>query len=379
MSAARAAAIALAFAPLWDPAQGAAYEYVTIQDDRARCLDGSAYGFLICRGPGATGSGNWTIDISGGGWCYDEALCVARAGTALGSSKTWPAEAAQLPCHNPPGVTTVDFYYCDGASFTGAVDAPVRYGNSTLYFRGRHNLDLSLDELFRSYGLANADLLVVTGGSAGGLATYLHLDHIAARMPNTTRVVGNPRYGFFVDHGNDGYQSPNVTYPLQMKYVFNMQNSSYSLSPECQAEYGWQCIMAPVAWKFIQTPLFLYQSRFDMFQLRDELFLPCEEEQNASPPFKPSTCNATEAQSVKNWGKYTMDQLNITAQPQRFGGFVQACIIHGVSPTPINGKTSTEAFADWLDGKGPSWYVMLCGGSQVDGPCDNASVCAPYP
>ena len=40
-----------------------------------------------------------------------------------------------------------------------------------------------------------------------------------------------PVCGFFLDHGNDGFAPPNVTYTLQMQYLYDMQNASGSLSP----------------------------------------------------------------------------------------------------------------------------------------------------
>ena len=135
-------------------------------------------------------------------------------------------------------------WYGDGASFTGFRAAPWPVpGNASaqLYFRGARNLDSTLDYLFAQHGLAGAELLVVNGGSAGGLSTFLHLDHIAARMAaqgSSAVVRGQPVCGYFLDAGNDGSQPLNVTYPLRMKYVFNMQNSTGSLSPECQAVYG---------------------------------------------------------------------------------------------------------------------------------------------
>jgi hypothetical protein len=83
-------------------------------------------------------------------------------------------------------------------------------------------------------------------------------------------VAGEPVCGFFLDHGNDGYAPPAQTYTLQMKYVFQMQNSTGSLSPECQAALApdaWKCIMAPHAAPYIRTPWFALQSRFDQWQL----------------------------------------------------------------------------------------------------------------
>lgn len=64
------------------------WEYEELPDPNALCLDGSRYGLITCIGPGPII--NFTISIQGGGWCYDESDCAGRAGTPLGSSRTWP-------------------------------------------------------------------------------------------------------------------------------------------------------------------------------------------------------------------------------------------------------------------------------------------------
>lgn len=147
-----------------------------------------------------------------------------------------------------------------------------------------------------------------------------------------------------------------MTYTLQMKYVFEMQQAAGSLSPVCQAAYGadaWKCIMAPYASPFITTPWFALQvsgqgwgkllsslpfitmacntfrtspplplqSRFDHWQLSEELFMPCmqvrgetgerglypssthpfphHQAQSYGPPFKPSTCTPKEVADIQ--------------------------------------------------------------------------------
>jgi hypothetical protein len=361
---------------------GNTFTYVSLENDDARCLDGSYYGIFICQGPNVTKNGQWTIAIQGGGWCYNETECLQRASTALGSSKTWPAEAASMACDPAADQSIIQFYYCDGASFTGYREDPVNVNGSNIYFRGIMNLDRSLDLLFAKYNLADATLLVLTGGSAGGLSTFLHLDHVQSRMPTTTRVVGEPVCGFFIDHGNDGFAPEWYTYPNFMKYVYNMQNSSGSLSTACQKSYrpedAWMCIMAPHAVPFIQTPWFTLQSRFDKWQLGNELFLTCMNAQPYSPPYKNSSCTPDQDIAIQNWGVYFMAQLNYTAQPTRNGGFIDACIIHGSTNSLIDGKYNYQAFEAWLAG-GQSWYIMQCNGSDTAGPCDTSTVCAPFP
>jgi O-palmitoleoyl-L-serine hydrolase len=202
-----------------------------------------------------------------GGWCYDEDDCYQRSLTKLGSSSTWPALAKNLTCTPTANTGYFNLWYGDGASFTGyrADPWPVPGTSEKLYFRGIRNLDASLDHLFKMYNLADVELLIVTGGSAGGLSTFLHVDHIADRMAaagSKAIVRGNPVCGYFLDAPNDGSQPMNVTYPLRMQYVYNMQNSTGSLSTECQSVYGidaWKCIMAPHAAKFVKTPWFAFR------------------------------------------------------------------------------------------------------------------------
>ena len=85
--------------------------------------------------------------------------------------------------------------YCDGASFSGRKTDVSERG---LYYRGGYVLDALLADLDANQGLADATDIVVSGCSAGGLATYLHVDEYAERY-DAARVVGMPDSGFFLD------------------------------------------------------------------------------------------------------------------------------------------------------------------------------------
>ena len=54
----------------------------------ARCLDGSPAGFYYSEPPSGS-SDLWVIYLKGGGACHDEASCLQRANTSLGSSHYW--------------------------------------------------------------------------------------------------------------------------------------------------------------------------------------------------------------------------------------------------------------------------------------------------
>jgi hypothetical protein len=277
-------------------------------------------------------------------------------------------------------------FYGDGASRSGNVANPVSVPgnpNQKMFFRGAPSLDSALD-LLLSLGMSEAELIVFTGGSAGGLTVFLHLDHVAQRMkteaPNA-RVVGMPVCGFFLDSGNDGYNAANVTYTLQMQYVYKMQQAGNSLSPACQQAHGadaWKCIMAPYAAPFISTPWFALQSRFDHWQLAEELFMPCIQNQPYAPPYKPSTCNSTDVANIKEYGPRFMEQFRpLIKAGSKNGAFLDACIIHGSTNSTIKNVTNSQAFNQWLAG-GDQWYVMECDGSDSAGPCDRSPICAPF-
>ena len=72
--------------------------------------------------------------------------------------------------------------YCDGNSFSGNRDDPVEINGDKIYFRGRRVIDETLKALKDNFGLDKADTVLLTGCSAGGLATYLHTDYVHEQL-----------------------------------------------------------------------------------------------------------------------------------------------------------------------------------------------------
>lgn len=90
--------------------------------------------------------------------------------------------------------------YCDGGSFSGNNDTVTwtEWNGTTVpvYYRGFSNLQAVVDDLASAHGLQAASDLILSGDSAGGLATLWHADYFAARLPST-RVVAAPDSGYF--------------------------------------------------------------------------------------------------------------------------------------------------------------------------------------
>ena len=79
--------------------------------------------------------------------------------------------------------------YCDGASFSGHVDRPVTVGNEKIYFRGRLVLAALIRALSRLGLGAPKQEVLLSGGSAGGLAAILQGDRVRAMHQEVLGVL----------------------------------------------------------------------------------------------------------------------------------------------------------------------------------------------
>lgn len=89
--------------------------------------------------------------------------------------------------------------YCDGAFHQGNNKSPVQYKDSKLYFRGSVNTRSHLKYIDTKYNLSNAQRIIVSGSSAGGIATYIWLSYVKSLVPHADRVYGIADSGIFYD------------------------------------------------------------------------------------------------------------------------------------------------------------------------------------
>lgn len=247
--------------------------------DSAVCLDGTP-GMYYHRSGTGSGANKWYIHQEGGGWCESLDSCLTRSKTHLGSSSTYTSTMSQSsgyfstdPTVNPLmyNWNSVFFRYCDGGSFAGSNASTTKHLGATLHWRGRHVLNAGISDMLSARGLAKATDVVVSGCSAGGLATFLHCDHWAARIKTEgsagTKVVCMPDSGLFLDHeGPPKYHSG-------MTWVFHQMNASSGVNDACVANEVPQsnCMFAEHTMKYIQTPTFPLQSEYDSWQTANDL------------------------------------------------------------------------------------------------------------
>ena len=360
----------------------------------AAALDGSPYGFFHL---GSNTSTQWTISIQGGGWCVGVGDCYDRSQMktlhgkpgSYGSSVPLMGHPEGCGCMNPAvagGLATdcncIMMPYLDGASFSGAREQPVPVSSRPgkfVHYKGLRNFDATLDYAFSHLGLGHATEMVVTGGSAGGLSTFLHLDRVAARMeqgaPACTRTTGAPVVGFFLDHANyhqggpasaapalasppsDTLKSP-LRYPRDgsnysswMQTVVTDQNVSSVLLPACLAAFPREphlCFMSPHMVPFVQSPFFVFNSRFDAWQMQNDLQVPCIDGDMSHPP-----CNATEQASMLQYGADFVSALQpVVDSAPKNGAFITSCICHSCSwaTLVLDGASSYTHYSRWYFG-----------------------------
>lgn len=257
------------------------------------------------------------------------------------------------------GANHVFIRYCDGNSFSGDRAEPVNISNphpTLLYFRGKRILDAAIETLRAPEyggGLDLATDVLLTGCSAGGLATFLHADYVGERLrsfsPNLVRYKVAPCSGFFLDHPNAEGIS---VYTAQMKNIFELSNASAGLNAECIAAHQrsgdtWKCNMAQYTYEHIRTPIMVLNSALDCWStgciLAAETQAPGTPQNgncSASPSFPKgcacygcaieSTCDARAFDLFQQWEEAFMAALSKPAtyvKPGN-GAFIYSCYTH---------------------------------------------------
>eukprot|EP01052_Picozoa_sp_SAG31_P008464 SAG31_NODE_429_length_15801_cov_6.878551_3_plen_422_part_00 len=352
-----------------DPALMRGYSLVSAaKKDNAVCLDGSP-GLYYHRPGTGTGTSKWYIHQEGGGWCSSIAACQGRSQTNLGSSKNYTATVSMNagyfslePAVNPlmHNWNMVYFKYCDGGSFSGSNASstpPDSAGGTRLHWRGKHILNGGITDMLRHRGLAKATEVVVSGCSAGGLAAFLHCDHLADRIHKeglpSAKVVCMPDSGLFRDYQGCVEQglcrAPH--YHDRLTWVFTFMNATSGVNDACVASENpvSNCIFAEHTMKYIRTPTFPLQSEYDAWQVIADLGVL---EMNNTMPIDPA-----KVQLVNEYGRNftAIVKRNLLSQPQH-GIFLDSCFHHcggwGSYRAGPQNVTQPMAMKEWYDAIG---------------------------
>lgn len=296
----------------------------------AVCLDGTLPGYHIHRGSGS-GANSWIIHLEGGGWCNTLRNCVFRKTTRRGSSKFMEKQLPFTGILSNKAEENPDFFnwnrvklrYCDGASFAGEGQDEA----NNLNYRGQRIWSAAMEE-FMALGMKNADQALLSGCSAGGLASILHCDEFGDLFPKTTKVKCLSDAGMFVD-------APDVAgnHTLRNMYagVVKLQGVQKTLPNSCTSKMDpTSCFFPQNLVANIKTPMFLLNAGYDVWQIQASLVTQAADPQGDWKDCKAShaKCNPSQIQFLQDFRSQMLNAINVFSKSKQNGLFINSCFAH---------------------------------------------------
>ncbi|KAJ8773921.1 hypothetical protein K2173_009352 [Erythroxylum novogranatense] len=333
----------------------------------AVCLDGSAPGYHLERGSGS-GINNWLVHMEGGGWCEDTETCLSRKNTYKGSSDKMEKTMGFSGILGSKQSSNPDFYnwnrikirYCDGSSFTG--DVATVDPKTNLYFRGERIWQAVIDDLLAK-GMNRAQNAILSGCSAGALAAILHCDKFASLLPANARVKCVSDAGYFI-HGTDISGGSYVE--SFFGKVVQTHGSAKNLPASCTSRMRPElCFFPQYVAQTMKTPLFLINSAYDAWQLKNILAPSAVDSKGSwkSCKLDLKKCSAAQLQTVQGYRQQFLRAVNTgLGSSSSKGLFINSCYAHcqsgsqvtwfsDKSPVVSNTKMG-KAVGDWFYDRG---------------------------
>ncbi|XP_059457471.1 pectin acetylesterase 12-like [Corylus avellana] len=325
----------------------------------AVCLDGTLPGYHWHRGYGS-GANSWLIQLEGGGWCNNIRTCVYRKKTRRGSSTYMEKEIAFTGILSNKAEQNPDFFnwnrvklrYCDGASFTGdGEDKAAR-----LQFRGQRIWLAAMEDLL-SKGMHFAHQALLSGCSAGGLASILHCDEFRGLLPRTTKVKCLSDAGMFLDAAD---VSGGRTLRSMFGGVVGLQAVRNNLPHFCTNRLDpTSCFFPQNSIGDIKTPLFILNTAYDSWQVQSSLAPP-----SADPSgywhycrLNHEKCTPAQIQFLQGFRNEMLKALRHFSLSRQNGMFINSCFAHCqterqdtwfADDSPVIGKKAIAlAVGDW--------------------------------
>ncbi|XAR52769.1 hypothetical protein NMG60_11021021 [Bertholletia excelsa] len=317
----------------------------------AVCLDGTLPGYHLHRGYGS-GTNSWLIQLEGGGWCNNRRACVYRKKTRRGSSTYMEQQIpftgilSNKPQENPDffNWNRVKLRYCDGASFAGDSEDKA----AQLQFRGQRIWLAAMQDLM-SKGMRNANQALLSGCSAGGLASILHCDEFRNLFPRSTKVKCLSDAGLFLD--------------ALSKLIVTILLS-------------FQCFFPENLIADVKTPLFILNAAYDSWQVQASLAPTTADPHGYWRDCKMNNahCSASQIRFLQGFRNHMLNVVKRFSMSRQNGLFINSCFAHCQS------ERQDTWFADdspLIGNKGIAlavgdWYFDRAGVKAIDCPypCD---------
>lgn len=307
----------------------------------AKCLDGSNYKFYLSKGSGS-GVKKFMFYWEGGAFCGVDGRkflesCLERSHMFLGSSLQWGENGSSVTENFPVGFFSnmqeynPDFWnwnkvlikYCDGSNHQGYVEDPIVVNGQNVWFRGFNNTLATFNYVRDNFNLFDSSEVIISGGSAGGQATYLWAPYLQKYFPNNIKLMGIPDAGLFLDVYNHRAGCRLFLY-LNKKVATYTNSKQLELFSDCKYKQKeiWKCMMPEYIIMNINFPFFVINSQNDIEALKTQAGVQCIVE-------NPKNCSSEDKVLIHNFRRKFLEiSLKIKAYKSFWGFWLRSCFEH---------------------------------------------------
>ncbi|KAE9446723.1 hypothetical protein C3L33_21369, partial [Rhododendron williamsianum] len=224
-----------------------------------------------------------------------------------------------------------------------------------LEFRGQRIWSAAIDDLM-SKGMRNANQALLSGCSAGGLASILHCDEFRYLFPRTTKVKCLSDAGLFLD-------AVDVSGGRTLRNFFG-------------GVVGLQCFFPENLIANVKTPLFILNAAYDSWQVQASLAPPSADPAGYWRDCKMdhARCSSSQIQFLQGFRNHMLNAIRGFSMSRQNGLFINSCFAH----------CQTERQDTWFSDNSPlignkgialavgDWYFNRAGIRAIDCPypCD---------
>ncbi|XP_058214133.1 pectin acetylesterase 12-like isoform X4 [Rhododendron vialii] len=217
----------------------------------------------------------------------------------------------------------VKLRYCDGASFAGDGEDKA----AKLEFKGQRIWSAAMEELM-SRGMHNTNQALLSGCSAGGLASILHCDEFRDLFPGSTKVKCLSDAGLFLDAAD---VSGGHTLRKFFGGVVSLQGVRKNLPSTCTNHLDpTSCFFPENLIANIKTPLFILNAAYDSWQVQESLAPAAADPSGYWRDCKMDHAQCTEAQVqfLQGFRNHMLNAVKGFSTSEQNGLFINSCFAH---------------------------------------------------
>jgi len=196
-----------------------------------------------------------------------------------------------------------------------------------MYFRGANNTLAHFKYLNDNFNLFQSNEIIITGTSAGGLASFVWSNYVYEHASHPEGVTIVPDSGTFIldfpsfyndktmiDYSAAGLKISNEQTPMPVK--------------ECVQRYPTQaeCFQSGNLYEFIKPKMFVIQSQYDLWGLQQILQLRCLQ---GSTPASMAKCTDAEKAYIEKYRSRINEAISNITSVEKHGAWSVSCIQHG--------------------------------------------------